>query len=50
MSNKTKTKNKKCITCENYSKKDNKCKLNKDCNTDFSKCTDYLINDKLVNF
>lgn len=39
----------KCKTCENYDKKNNKCIKDK-CMTDFSTCTEYLTNHKLVMF
>ena len=46
----------KCITCENYNREADFCKercienCTKQVNTDFSKCTDYLVNGKLVMF
>lgn len=43
----------KCITCQFYDKKNDSCTLSKKekCSiTDFSKCTDYLVSDKLIHY
>ena len=46
----------KCITCEHYSKKTDFCKekgienCSKKPHTDFSKCQQFLINEKLIMF
>lgn len=43
----------KCVTCQFYNKKNDSCTLSKKekCSiTDFSKCTDYLVSDKLIHY
>lgn len=41
----------KCHCCENYDKNTGTCKLGKtECNTDFSTCLDYFINESLIMF
>lgn len=41
----------KCHCCENYDNERDTCKQgNTTCDTDFSKCSDYLVKEKLVMF
>lgn len=53
---KNKKYNLKCCTCEHYDKKADFCtekeieNCSKQVNTDFSRCEDYLISEKLVMY
>ena len=46
----------KCCTCEHYDKKTDFCtekaikNVSEQVNTDFSQCSDYLVNSKLIMF
>lgn len=39
-----------CNLCQYYDVNESKCKKGNKCKTDFSKCNDYLINEKFIMF